>query len=561
MRLRVPCCFSFALPFLAVAAAATTPTPDELHATRLVQAHLGFLADDLVEGRGTGTRGYRIAAAYVASQFQRLGLQPAGSDGSWLQPVPMQLAQRVPAATSLRIERAGSEPVTLAMPADFSAETADGSTSAEISGPAVFVGYGVHAPDHGYSDFEGIDLRGKIAVVFAHAPATLPGTVLAHHSNRDIKLAELARRGAVGVITLGSNSPSAAAADAKAGKTSSAPSLGTWSGSLALATASVRTLLEAPGGKLAELHPGLRITATLSPARATTLFAHAPRPFAELLAAGARCAPASCELGVNLTLRASVTLTPLACHNVLGLLPGSDPALTHDALVVTCHLDHLGMRAPENGDAIFNGALDNASGVSVVLAAAERLVRETTRPRRPILFAAVTGEEGGHHGSRHLARHPPSGLRYAANVNLDMALFLGPLRSAVGFGREHSTLGTLLEAVAARSGWSLHPDPNPTQRLFVRSDQFSFVRAGVPALYLTTAEVATDPSIDLAARNRDFMRQRYHKRNDDLSQPIDYPSAGAFAVFASELIRSVADLADAPAWLPGDFFGTTFGRR
>lgn len=559
---------SLALVLLCHSARAADRTA-EVRATRDARAHLEFLGDDLLEGRGTGTRGYDLAAAYVAAQFKRLGLEPAGAGGTFRQPVRLLESTRDLTAARMTIHAEGADDVALQSPADFLARPAGNRQHAEIRAPVVFVGFGVHAPEHGYSDFEGVDLKGKIAVIVANAPAKLPGTARAHYSSNQTKTAELAQRGAIAILSIGTgggggpgaNAEKSGKAGAEGAKKSDPPAPGAaWNAALAGARTPSMVLLNADGA-LADDRPEIQLTASLNPAHADKLFARSPRPYAELVAATRRSEPTSVPLGVELSIAAGATTRAITCHNVVAVLRGSDPALASDYLVVTSHLDHLGTTTPVNGDAIFNGVMDNAVGVTTLLAVAEHFVTTGARLRRPVLFAAVTAEEKGLLGSRHLSRNPPAGARFVANVNVDMGPFFAPLRAVIGYGSEHSTLGRVLDDVAARLGWAVRPDPAPAQRVFVRSDQYSFVREGVPAIFLEPAPESTDPAIDLGALNREFMRSRYHKRSDDLQQPIDWESIGAFAILTAEVTRTVANLDTSPAWLAGDFFGETFGKK
>ena len=569
--------FPLGLVASALVAQATSRSVLEAEATRAVRAHVMFLGDDLLEGRGAGTRGYELAAAYVVAQFRALGLQPAGEGGTFEQPVALLETIRDVEAAAFRVSAAGAEPVVLKSPADFLARPAMGLETAKVSGPAVFVGFGIHAPEHGYSDFEGIDLTGKIAVIFPNSPAKLPGNAFAHYSNLSNKAAELARRGAIGFISVGSGNTSASS---PAGTTSSdgttpesraapaasqpspgkaAPTAGAWNGSIAGARNPQMALLDADG-RVVDDTPQIQVVGSLNPARAEAIFAKAAHSYEQVTAASRRSEPLSTPLNVEFEITAAAKFRRVACRNLLATLPGSDPSLANDYIVVSCHLDHLGIGPAINGDSINNGVMDNATGVAAMLAAARQLATSGPKTRRPILFGAVTAEEKGLLGSRHLSRHPPAGGRFAANINLDMGPYFAPLRSIIGYGMDHTTLGALLEAAAAKFEWTVAPDPNPTQRIFVRSDQYSFIREGVPAIFLHPAAISTDPAIDLAALNREFMRTRYHKRSDDLQQPIHYESIGAFAVLAAEVIRAAADADPAPRWHPDDFFGELFGQ-
>ena len=509
-------------------------------AERRVRAHVTYLADDLMEGRGTGTRGHGLAMNYVAAQFMRLGIEPAGDKG-YLQPIAMRESRLDMEAGKLVIRHAGTE-VALAPINDMIARPAAGIAASEVTAPAVFVGFGIHAPESNYSDFAtGIDVRGKIAVILAGSPKNLPATAKAHYSRE--KTAELVRRGAIGVVTVGTPAEEKRVA---------------WAFTINGARFPAMRLIN-PDGSLEDAAPELRGTASVNRIAAAALFKYAPKPLDAVFATSEHSEPQAFPLDIELTVGGRATVSDITSANVLGWLPGTDPALADEPLVVTAHIDHIGIGPAINGDAIYNGALDNALGAAELLAAAEQLA---TGPRlkRPVLFAALTAEEKGLLGASHLARHPPAHVRrYAANLNFDMPVILAPVRDIIGIGAEHTTLGASLAAVAAKNNFTVSPDPAPEEVVFVRSDQYPFIRAGVPALFIKSGQHGLDPAQDLAALEVDFRKNHYHKPSDDLTRPIHWPSAGAFAVVTTELIRSVANDPVAPAWKPGDFFGSRFG--
>ena len=493
-----------------------------------------------MEGRATGTRGHGLAMNYVAAQFLRLGIEPAGDRG-YVQPLAMRESRLDLEAGKLVIRHAGTE-VALAPVNDMLARPAAGTAASEITAPAVFVGFGIHAPEFNYSDFAaGIDVKGKIAVILAGSPKSLPATAKAHYSRE--KTAELVRRGAVGVVTV---------------LTPVEERRQPWAFAINGSRFPAMRLINADGS-LEEAYPELRATAAVNRVAAAALFKHAPQPVDAVFAASERGEPQAFPLGVELTVGGRATVADITSANVLGWLPGTDPALAGEPIVVTAHLDHIGIGPALNGDAIYNGTLDNALGSASLLAAAEQLAA-APRLRRPILFAALTAEEKGLLGASHLARHPPARVRrFAAKLNIDMPVILAPVRDLIGIGAEHTTLGDSLAAVAAKNNFTVSPDPTPEEVVFVRSDQYPFVRAGVPALFFMVGLKSSDPAIDLAARRADFLKTHYHKPSDDLTLPIHWPSAGAFATITAELIRTVADDPVAPAWKPGDFFGSRFG--
>lgn len=509
-------------------------------AERRVRAHVTFLADDLMEGRGAGTRGHGLAMNYVAAQFMRLGLEPAGDKG-YQQPMAMRESRVDLEAGKLVIRHAGTA-VALAPINDMIARPQAGTAASEITAPAVFVGFGIHAPEFNYSDFAtGIDVKGKIAVILAGSPKSLPATAKAHFSRE--KTAELVRRGAVGIVTVGTPAEEKRSA---------------WAFTINGARFPAMRLLN-PDGSLEDAAPEIRASASVNRLAGAALFRHAARPLDAVFAASERSEPQAFPLDLELTVGGRATVADITSANVLGWLPGTDPTLDDEPLVVTAHIDHIGIGPALNGDAIYNGALDNALGAAALLAAAEQLATGP-RPRRPVLFAALTAEEKGLLGASYLARHRPARVRrYAANLNFDMPVILAPVRDVIGIGAEHTTLGASLAAVAAKNNFSVSPDPAPEEVVFVRSDQYPFIRAGVPALFLKSGQHGLDPKQDLAALEADFRKTHYHKPTDDLTRPIHWPSAGAFAVVTTELIRSVADDPVAPAWKPGDFFGSRFG--
>ena len=533
-----------AATLLSVASCATTLFANDvdLASERRIRAHTTFLADDLLEGRGAGTRGHALAMAYVSAQFERLGLEPAGLSG-FLQPVALRESRLDREAGKLVIRHGGTE-VTLENLNETVVRPAAGSSTATVTAGAVFVGFGISAPEFGYDDFAGgVDVRGRIAVVLSGSPSKLPSTARAHYSRQ--KSAELAGRGAVGLISLETPAEEKRTPWAIAVNRSRFPSM----------------RLVNPDGTLFEAFPELRATASVSRAAATRFFAHASRTVEEVFAASVRSEPQSFDLGIEVMLAGKADVGDTSSANVLGWLPGTDPALAGEPLVITAHLDHLGIGAAVKGDAIYNGALDNAIGTGVMLAVAEALATGP-RPARPVLFASLTAEEKGLLGAYQLARHPPSRVRrYAANLNLDMPVFLAPMRDVIGFGADHSSFGAILASAAARQGFTVSPDPQPEEVLFVRSDQYPFIRAGVPALYMKGGQKSAEGGPNLAALEEEFRRERYHQPSDDLSQPINWSTAAAFARLSTDIAKSVAENPKAPTWNKGDFFGTRFGGK
>jgi hypothetical protein len=397
---------------LALSALATlpdSPQPSPVQRAETWSAHVAALSADEMEGRAAGTPGHRRAAAYVVAQLRRLGLRPAGTDG-YLQHVPLSERRVDHAASRARLSvRGAATPVSLP---EAAIVTAGASTPETVDAPLVFIGYGLHAPASGHDDLAGIDLRGKIAVFIGGSPPQLPGAQRAHARAQRSRF--LAERGAVGAITL----------------------IGP--GQLASPWAQVASGAAEPEMILGGGQTGQRpfLSMVWNPAEAQRLFAGQTRTFAQLAAAAAVSGPLpGFDMKARLTGRfASLTLRSLTSPNVIALLPGSDPALASEHIVMTAHLDGLGVDAAGDGDRINNGALDNAAGVAALLDMADLLRRQ--RPRRSILFVFVTAEERGLLGSTYFARNPTVPRQsIAANLNYDMALPLFRCARCWSWGR------------------------------------------------------------------------------------------------------------------------------
>jgi Zn-dependent M28 family amino/carboxypeptidase len=527
---------------LLLAACAEAPDPagiDGAAAARRIEADVRFLADDLLEGRETGTRGYDLAARYVGSEFAKLGLAPAG-DAGYLQRVPLLRAQVVREGARFVLHGADGEHA-FAFETDFLPGANFSESAAEISAPLVFVGQAVHAPELGRDDFAGVDLRGKIAVVLANAPSNFSPDERAFHASRHEKARLLAEHGAIGTISLGDPRDEERRPWALGAKNWAAPSM----------------RLRDAQGRAIDAFPELRVRAQLRAALAQALFAGARHSADEVFTMMRENRLASFELPLRATLAQATRSEPIESFNVVGRLPGSDPALAHEHVVFSAHLDHLGIGAPIDGDAIYNGALDNALGVSILLEAARAL--RAAPPRRSLLFVALTGEEKGLLGAHHFVASPPvprSDL--VANVNMDMPVVLGALTDVVPIGIEHSSLKPMVEDAARHLGITLSPDPKPEETVFVRSDQYAFIRAGIPAVYLDGGVKGRDPHFDGLASLDGFLNQHYHRPSDDADQPIHYPTAVQIARMNVLIGAAVAEADARPRWNEGDFFARKF---
>lgn len=542
-----PAAAAVAAVLVTVAGCASAP-PRERAATPIVareaiEAHLRFLASDALEGRMTGTRGYDAAAEYVASQFRLMGLAPAGTEG-YFQGVPFAVAQIDAQRSRVRLHRDG-RPRALQWKQDWIAGADVLREHAQVRAGVVFVGYGVHAPELGHDDYAGLDVRGKVVVWLLGAPRGFPANPRAYYSSPAVKEAAAAAQGALGTITLrdaySAQKYKWELVSNNAGRVASMK----WVGA---------------DGQAADYFPGLRGSIVLSETAAAELFRGAPRSHAEVLAANQAGAPLTgFALPGEIEIERRGTVSRQSSPNVVGLLRGSDPVLADEHVVYTAHLDHLGIGAPVNGDAIYNGAWDNAMGVAMMLETARALA--ALPRRRSVLFLATVAEERFLQGSDYFAHYPTVPARQlVANINLDHPLLLFPLAEIVAFGGEHSTLGTAVDAAAQAEGLRQAPDPMPEEVAFIRSDQFSFARAGVPGVFLKPGFASADPAIDGRKRIEDHQRTHYHQPSDDLSRPIDWDAVVRFTRVNARIGAIVANAEARPSWHPGNFFGERFGK-
>jgi hypothetical protein len=493
-----------------------------------LRSHVVFLADDLLEGRGTATRGHEIAARYVASQLALAGLEPAAA-GEWLQPVQLRRSELDRDGSRIEIVRPNGERTTLVAGHDF---VMGGGLQAasEIAAPIVFAGFGITAPELGYDDYAGLDVRGKVVAFRGGGPTALTSEARAYYSERKQEMA--LAHGAAGTLFLAPPGEDAQ---------------GSWEG-VARSLAAAPTFYWLDGAEPRGGLPQLQATAWLSPAGSQALFA-SPEEFA-----GAMAKPSPGVLPLRLHVVKRSRIADLPSPNVVGLLRGSDPRLRDEYVVFSAHLDHLGIGEPIGGDAIYNGAVDDASGIAALLELARAFAALPERPRRSLLFVAFTGEEPGNLGSEAFVRHPPVPLpRIVADLNIDGAP-VWPFDSLIPRGAEHSTLASVVAAAAAIDGAAVIEDPFPGRMLFLGSDQYAFAKAGVPALI-----VGTRGSGEARAQALRWVQTRYHAPSDDLSQPLDFTAAERFARILFRIGYGVAQEDERPRWNRGDFYGERFG--
>ena len=523
--------------------AAQAPAASASAEARRIEADVRYLADDKLEGRDTGTPGYDLAAEYVARRYTEMGLKPAGDNGTFFQRVPLLKALRQEQGSVFAIERNGSK-TSLKFREEFLPGLNYNAPTHSLTAAAVFVGQAIHAPELRQDDFAGVELRGKIAVVFPGAPARFDNDRRAFYSSGTQKLRTLAERGAVGVVFVG---------------TPQYEERGPWASSSAKWNMPGMRLRAADGSGI-DTFPQLKASASVSAAAARQIFAGSGHEAEALFKQVADGTLKAFDLPGTLTLAGETRIEPTESRNVVARLAGSDAKLGSEFIAYTAHLDHIGVGAPVNGDSIYNGALDNALGVSIMLEAAKELADAATRPKRSLLFIALTGEEKGLLGAEWFAAHPTvPKADLVANINMDMPVLLVPASDVVPIGLEHSTLKTALDTAAKEIGVGLSADPFPEEVVFVRSDQYAFVRAGIPAVYL---DGGIEPAAADGASPKDaadkFLRTCYHQPCDDASQPIQYQDAVRLARLNARISTLIGDAAERPRWNKGDFFGDRF---
>lgn len=511
-----------------------------------IRGHLNFLADDLLEGREAGTRGYDIAALYAANHFASLGLKPAGDNGSYFQMVPLRAVDADFSASRFSIAREDGE-VVFEPQQDFVMGGRSAHEASSVTAPMVFVGWGIDAPAFGVNSYEDIDVDGKIVVYFRGGPSQMPAEERAHFGSGATKAALAESKGAVGVIAIYTSAFEKIAPFERLVRGSARTGM-TWIGS---------------NGEPHDGYPQLQIVATIAPESTERLFDGTDMTYAELRAS----AEGSSDLpGFDLVGEASIsqrsTHAEVESANILAVLDGSDPALKDEYVVYTAHLDHTGIGPEVDGDRVYNGAVDNASGSAIVLDLARAFVEAGDRPRRSILFFLNTAEEKGLRGAGYYANNPTVPIEsIVANVNIDGALIFFDFADVIAFGDTHSTMKMHVETAANAMGLDVLPDPYPDEGLFTRSDHYRFVQQGVPAVFTLLGLTATDGSKTGKEVFETYLATQYHKPNDDLLLPFDYDIGAKFVEFQYRLGRSVADTDERPEWNEGDFFGDLYGRE
>jgi Zn-dependent M28 family amino/carboxypeptidase len=533
----------------AIAVAAAKDAADQAMASirpEAIRADMRFLSDDLLEGRRTGTHGYELAAQYVASRFKELGLEPAGDNGGYFQSVPFRASHVEAAQTSMRWTISGQQ-TPLAFAQDFIAASDPTRPETSVDAPVVFVGYGITSPELHYDNYEGIDAKGKIVAMIYGAPPSFESSMRAHYSSGLTKRAIAVAHGAVGYVTLYD--------PALEGMYSFQHRVGDM-------TAPDLYWLD-PKGHANDQFPALRAVGILSVNASRKFLEACGHKPDEIFAAAKAGTLKGFDTPARFQIHVSTKSEDIHSPNIAAKLAGSDPTLGNEYVAFTAHLDHMGVGVPVNGDKIYHGTLDNASGSAALLEIARAMAGLNPRPRRSILLVSVTGEEEGLLGADYFAHYPtvPKSA-IVADVNMDEDIMLWPLEDIVAYGAEHSSLGRIANEAGERLGLSISPDQQPEQVIFIRSDQYAFVKQGIPAMLTTAGDKSTNPAIDPHKIEQAWKAKIYHSPQDNMSQPgLDFEAGAKFARFNFLCGYLIAQQTARPTWNPKDFFGEHYARK
>jgi Zn-dependent M28 family amino/carboxypeptidase len=507
-----------------------------------IRAHVRFLADDLLEGRGTGARGGDIAARYIAAQFALDGLKPAGDDGTYLQAVNFTGVQTQASTTaSLQPSKTAASPgaaIELKLGDDYVIGNQTQTDSVDVDAPIVFVGYGIEAPEYRWDDFKGVDVKGKVLLVIVNEPPSkdpkfFNAEAMTYYGRWTYKFEEAARQGALGALIIHRTD------------------LASYGWNVVRSSWSNEQVYLAD-----DREPKLAAASWIQLEAARKLFAASGLKLDDMIAiAGTRKFRAR-ELPVRFKAHIESRVRRFKSYNVLGLLPGTDEGSAAQAVVYTAHYDHLGINPALPGDNIYNGAVDNGTGCGMLMELAHAFGTSAARPPHPVLFASVTAEEKGLLGSEYLGKHLPiPAAKIALDLNFDAIPPIGMPEEVNVTGAERTTFYPVVEKTAQAFGYAIKPDAEPGAGHYYRSDHFSFARVGVPSFSINTAlKFSGHPPEWGKAQRDDYTAKRYHQPSDEYTPDMDFSSNAAIAKFGFALGWQALTAKETVGWLPGDEF-------
>lgn len=540
-------CLGLAIPATTFSQSVQVPKPVTKALDKVkpnaVSAHIAYLADDKLLGRKPGTPGYQMAVDYVTGQFQKMKVAPAGENGTYLQTVRIRTATTNPDAVLTLTSNKDGKAQQLQNGQDFILYPNPGKPQVEFSASElVFAGYGISAPDLKYDDYANIDARGKVVVVLRGVPEGFPSTVASYSMDMQTILNTAAEHGATGVLVASTN-PKAKLPDFSRGMSS---------------------VMGADGGVAASrsYHNNINLLGMLPYAILQQMLTTVGQDAQQLASTIHSGKTASTPLPFSISGTYGSSYNDIESYNVVGKIEGSDPVLKNEYVVHSAHLDHIGVGKPIDGDSIYNGAHDNASGVASLLEIANVYSRLKNKPKRSILIVMVTAEELGLLGSAYFAKFPTvPANQIVADVNTDMPTLIAPLLAVVPLGAAHSSLEKEVNAASNYLKLDVEADPEPEQNRFVRSDQYSFVTQGVPALHIKYGNKTADGKNNLDEQVKVWREKYYHKPQDNFEGGVfDFEAAKKYVQLNFLIGYLVAQDADRPSWKEGDFFGSRFGR-
>src|ERR1700678_3015511 len=502
-----------------------------------IRAHVRFLADDLLEGRGTGARGGDIAARYIATQFALDGLKPAGDNGGYLQRIQFTGVQTLP-ATKVALRPGHGGTLDLKLGEDYVTNNQTQTADVDIDAPIVFVGYGIEAPEYRWNDFKGVDVKGKVLLVIVNQPPSkdpkfFNAGTMTYYGRWTYKFEEAARKGAVGVLII---------------HRTDLASYG-W-GVVRSSWSNEQVYLSN------DTDPKLEAASWIQLDVARQLFGASGLKLDEMMASAGTRGFKARELPVRFKAHIASQVRKFVSNNVLALLPASDAGSVTQAVVYSAHYDHLGIDPNLSGDKIYNGAVDNGTGVAMLLELAHVFATSSARPPHPVLFASVTAEEKGLLGSNYLGEHLPiTADRIALGLNFDAILPVGVPESVTVTGAERTSFYPTVEKTAKAFGFAIQPDSEPGAGHYYRSEHFSLARVGVPAFSVGTGiKFAGHPAEWGKAQEEDYTEKRYHRPSDEYSPAMDFSSNASIAEFGFALGWQALLQKGNVNWLPGDEF-------
>ena len=523
--------FAAALCAFSLAAQSPSISPER------IRDHTRFLASDLLEGRGVGQRGGDIATEYIATQLALAGAKPAGANGTYFQRVPLVGVETQPSATLSAAD--SGKTLDFRWGDDFVGVSPMQRTDVSVEAPAVFVGHGITAPEFHWDDFKGVDVSGKVLLLFTNEPPStdpkfFDGSALTYYGRWTYKYEEALRHGARGVLII---------------HTAPTASYG-WN---VVRNSWAR---ETPFVKLGPNEKALAMQGWITRESGDKLLALANHSVDELLAASEKPDFKPIDLGIRVRVHLPSKVRDIETRNVAAIIPGSDPNLKNEAVIFSAHWDHLGIGTPVNGDAIYNGAIDNATGCAILIELAHAWAALPQKPRRSALFLSVTAEEGNLKGSEYYAMHPiipPA--KTAIDINYDALYPWGKARDVVVTGAERTTAWPTVQQIAKRLNLSISPDDAPEAGHYFRSDHFSFAHAGIPAFSIGHAtEFAGHPAGWGKQAYEEYNSKHYHQPSDEFQADWDFTALQQAAEFGFLLGQDAANQAKLPDWRPGDQF-------